>query len=568
VKIASLALATVLALAPAARASAPPALEAIIGPRSLSFPAGLAVMGDNLYIDHPAEDELSVIDLRTGRLRTLASDDDASLDELVTPDDIWADPVTGDVYVTEVLVNGVRRVAQDGTRTRVLTGFGDGNEALNGVLIDAITGIRRTGEALRLFVSMYALDPSHPTGIWEIDPAGVVPPRLVYGAAFGVDLIGTGLHQPDSLEFGPDGALYASELAGGKVWAIDISSGAARLVYDPGAPVSLAVGAAFKFDPQGRIVYADYQTGRLARLDPRGTPDQRPSPVATVPPGSHSVAVHPDGRIFVSDLVTGGVAVVAPDGSVGELEPRGLNLPNGMAALADGRLAVADGAGVVLVDPDDRSFTRPWRYLIEGIDLTYGLASAGCDIYATAITKRTIQRVDACSPGAVTDVLPSNSFSLPADMVIDGDALWLSDMAGFVWRISGGSASMLPTAFNGPTGIAVGPRGLYVSEPDAGRVRVVDAVLGLPVEIIDGLHEPEGLALEADGSLLVVEAAAGRLTRVRTDGRRETVADGLETAIRGVSVIPPYNYFADVVVAADGDIYVVSPEDGSLLVIR
>jgi glucose/arabinose dehydrogenase len=63
----------------------------------------------------------------------------------------------------------------------------------------------------------------------------------------------------------------------------------------------------------------------------------------------------------------------------------------------------------------------------------------------------------------------------------------------------------------------------------------------------------------------VIEAGAGRLTRVHPDGTRETVVDGLATQIRGVSIVPVINYYADVAVAGDGSIYVTLPATGELL---
>lgn len=46
------------------------------------------------------------------------------------------------------------------------------------------------------------------------------------------------------------------------------------------------------------------------------------------------------------------------------------------------------------------------------------------------------------------------------------------------------------------------------------------------IEIVtEGLHFPEGPVAMADGSVVVVEIGAGRLTRVFPDGRKQTVAD-------------------------------------------
>src|SRR4029077_1313377 len=44
-------------------------------------------------------------------------------------------------------------------------------------------------------------------------------------------------------------------------------------------------------------------------------------------------------------------------------------------------------------------------------------------------------------------------------------------------------------------------------------------------EITAGLRFPEGPVAMPDGTVIVVELAAGRLTRVHPDGRKETVAE-------------------------------------------
>ena len=45
------------------------------------------------------------------------------------------------------------------------------------------------------------------------------------------------------------------------------------------------------------------------------------------------------------------------------------------------------------------------------------------------------------------------------------------------------------------------------------------------ITVTDGLRFPEGPVAMADGSVILVEIAAGRITRVHADGRKETVAE-------------------------------------------
>lgn len=557
----------------------------------LSFPGAVASDGTYLYVEHPSEDMISKVDLATGKVvGTIANEDDPDTEELITPDDLWRDPITGDLYVTEVLVNGVVRVSPDGkTRTRILFGFGDGSQAVNGVEVDAITGTYDWGDKLRLFISTFSLDPKTKTGIWEISPDLSFAPQLVYGAVGGVDVYGQGLHGPDALAINPMWAegdakeLFVSELSGGRVWAIDIDTHEARLVYDPpGVTAETVVSAAFKFDSAGKIVYADFQSGKILRLDPNGPAIQTPEIiVASGPPGIHNVGVDNEKKkIFTSNIINGQITIMDEDGSnQTSIGGNSLNLPNGILPLPGGRLAVADLGAVAIVDPEGKSLTRPWNFLVQNLDLTAGIGmTADCSGYATAFSRGTLQYLGSfCEKLGVrsSDILPAHSFAFPADIVGGDGELWVSDLMGFVWHVilpklpvSAPAISVpLPTSFAGPTGLAMSPDSkLYVAESMAGQVRIVDPVTGATLGLITGLAEPEGLAFDLDGSLLVVEAGSGTLTRFKPDGTRELgpVATGLKTHKRGVSVIPQFNFFADVAVDGERNIFITSPEDGSL----
>ena len=597
----------------------------VLPPRPLSFPGAVAAAVDplnhnnlELFVEHPSEDRISklMLDLDSGSVvmqDPIATEDDPATEQLITPDDLWRDPRTGDLYVTEVLVNGVVRVSPDGkTRARILFGFGDGNQAVNGVEVDAIAG-RYYGDKLRLFVSTFSLDPNTKTGIWEIDPAGILPPCFVYGAVGGVDVYEQGLHGPDALAFNPKDAegkeLFVSEFSGGRLWAIDLETREPRLVYDPalGNPLltsQTAMGAAFKFDAAGRIYYGEFPTGRILRLDPfKEAIDQKdPEVVLDLEvPGIHNIDADDQGDVFLSDIIHGRITVLPADGGTPKIiGGESLNLPNGILPLPDGRLAVTDLGAMAIVDPgqsENERLSRPWNFLVQNLDLTAGIGmTANGDGYATAFSRGALQYLGklceknieekwVCETnlgGRPADILPTHSFAFPADIMGGDGELWVSDLMGLVWHVilpelpisAPAIAVPLATPFVGPTGLAMSPDGkfLYVSESMANQVRIVDPVTGAPLGLITGLAEPEGLAFESDGSLLVVEAEAepnaesghGRLTRVKLDGSREAVAGDLKTHKRGVAVIPQFNFFADVAVDGEGDIFITSPEDGSL----
>ncbi len=75
--------------------------------------------------------------------------------------------------------------------------------------------------------------------------------------------------------------------------------------------------------------------------------------------------------------------------------------------------------------------------------------------------------------------------------------------------------------------------------------------------VTTGLSGPEGLAVDLDGSLLVVESGAGRLSRINLGTSLvSTVVDGLELGAGAVTGYPPMWAFNGVTVGLTGYIYV------------
>ena len=75
--------------------------------------------------------------------------------------------------------------------------------------------------------------------------------------------------------------------------------------------------------------------------------------------------------------------------------------------------------------------------------------------------------------------------------------------------------------------------------------------------VAGGLASPEGIAFDADGSLLVVETGIGQLSRIDpATGDVTPVAQGLALGAQGAPGTPPTWIFNGVAVGAEGAIYV------------
>jgi len=131
-------------------------------------------------------------------------------------------------------------------------------------------------------------------------------------------------------------------------------------------------------------------------------------------------------------------------------------------------------------------------------------------------------------PTGVTGVTADEDGSVYA---VDGDAnvvVRLQDCAG-----EGGREVVIRSP-GGAAGVAVAPhrRSLYVAEPAAGRVRIVDLTNGRANEAWTGLDQPTALAFDGKGALYVVESGSGRLRKLAPTGIEDAA---FRTAVAGIA---------------------------------
>lgn len=465
---------------------------------------------------------------------------------VLAPDDVTFGP-DGSMYWTDILVGEVGRMTPDGTVTKQFVAPG----------VNPIT----FNDEGRLFVALDFLG----DGLYELDPELIAPPRPIIEAT---------LDNPyplgflNGFDFGADGRLYGPLFAAGMVVSIDVDSCAAT--SDPWndcdvqvVATGFGVPAAAKFDPSGRLHVVD-QTGEVFRVD---VVTGAKTLIATLEPGLDNLAFDAGGSLHVSNADFGWVAQIVGSGQARYLTRGGMILPQGVAVLPgpqgrdrvfvadlfrlrefDGRSGQDLGVykGHLLADPN--LLTTPMN-----------LSADGEHVVVSSLFGNAVQVWDP-STGAVLEhydmPAPVHAIRFRGDLVVPdlvlGGVVWASDRTMIL-------ASDFVSVFL-PAGLATDGERLWVGDWATGIVWQLDfagkeVVSTVPVAF--GLAQPEGMALDVDGSLLVVETGARRLSRVDlATGAISVVATGLDVGMPALEGFPPTWWFDGVAVGPSGAIYV------------
>lgn len=448
-------------------------------------------------------------------------------------DDIAVGP-NGELAWTSYLQGVIHARAGDDAPIRVLA------KDLPG--INSLAFDRRNG---RLYATQVFLGDA----LWEIDPAGRQPPRLIRKDLGGLN----------GFEVGPDGMIYGPLWFKGQVVKVDPADGRATVIND-----QFEVPSAVNLDGKGNLWVTDTRTGELARVD---LATGRKTVAAQLRTALDNLAIAPDGTVYVSNMADNSVEAFDPaTGQVRVLVRGRLAAPAGLKLDGD-TLYVADIFGFREVDTRSGEVKDIFRMQASDLEYPFAVGLSPREFLLTSWFTSSLQVVDRATRRTRAML---HGLKAPVDAVAlpDGSIAYAELATGTVTRASGADYAVrapLAQGLAGPLQMVLGRDGaLYVTEA-AGRLTRIDAASGRRSVVADGLAMPEGLAQTPWGSFIVAESAARRLTEIDpAGGTRRIVAEDLPIGFEGGPGMPPSYIVTGVAVRADGTVFFSADRDNAI----
>lgn len=389
--------------------------------------------------------------------------------------------------------------------------------------------------------------------LYEIDPAGRAPARRIIEGMGGLN----------GFDFGPDGMLYGPLWFKGQIVKVNVDTGALSVVAE-----GFKVPAAANFDSQGRLYVVDTALGQVLRVDTR-TGGKRV--VAEVPTAIDNLAFDAGDTLYITNMADNGVYRIDTDSGASTVLTEGaLAMPGGLDVwTTDGRdtIYVADLFAYRGVDARTGRVSDFLRMQADPLEYPYNVrVNAHRAVLASWFTGA-VQKVDRKS-GASLGIW--HGFAAPHDAIeLPGGEVIVAELgSGQLTLVDGDRPEdrrPIAAGLAGPLGLApAGDRAVYVTET-AGILSRIDIATGDKTVIAEGLAQPEGIDVDADGMIVLAEVAARQVVIIDPrSGEKTVIASGLPIGLPGVPGAPLSYIPTGVAAGSNGAVYVSSDLENAI----
>jgi sugar lactone lactonase YvrE len=343
----------------------------------------------------------------------------------------------------------------------------------------------------------------------------------------------------NGIRTGADGRIYVAQVSGSQISAIDVTTGAVEAISPKGgdivAPDDLV------FDDKGNLYATEITEGRVSARAPNGTTRV----ICAGLPCANPIAFH-QGRLYAGECrINGRIMELDLNGGAPRVLLENVPMPNAMEVGPDGKLyfPVMATNEIWRVDLGGGKPETVAKDL--GVPDAVKFDSKGFMV-STQVASGQVLRIDPRNGerSVLADIAPGLD-----NLTFVGERLFVSSISGQVNEILPGGKlrSLVPDGFNWPLGLAMGADGvLLVADGPysyALQPKNIPAQGHLPLQVAGMLFTPgypgysRGVAASGLGEFIVT-TGAGMVTRYRpAKCESEVLAQGFDQ-LYGVAVAP------------------------------
>jgi sugar lactone lactonase YvrE len=356
-------------------------------------------------------------------------------------------------------------------------------------------------------------------GLWELDPAGVKPPRNILKDIGGLN----------GFDIGPDGWIYGPLWFKHQVVKINPDTGELDVING-----TFGTPAAANFDSKWNLYVVDTALGTLNRVDIKTGSKKVIAQLAT---SLDNLAIDSKDRIFVSNMADNGIQEVnVQDGRTRQVVKGGLAMPISIAAVAEGNhdaIYVADIFAFRAVDGSTGRVTDIERSHAAGVHIEYAIAVSANDRHVFVSNSNGALLQYARSDGRFIREWKGVSGAFAAEtssddlLTMQGSALVRVDSKGERKEIAADLGKIQALTISGGDA--------YLVDQASGNILRANLATGAKKTIATGLKLPQGVAVEKSGRVLTVELGKRRIVGIDpSNGAVVEVASNLPIGIFGI----------------------------------